>query len=628
LKNSKIAYYLLIILFQIPGLLNGQVSVTSSPASFKVDVVEQLSFIELQQPEKSSESSISETVLPLLAGSTIVLDEKTQHLGHWDIVKNDPLIWRIGLSIPGASGLNVYFRNLELKEGDKLFIYNANKTKVLGAFTQQNNAVHFGVGFLSGDSIIIEFNTQSQKKCLPFIITEIGIANKLYGTESRDFGDAGKCEVLVNCEEGENWQYEKDGVARVLVKEGTKLFWCTGSLVNNTNNDGTPYFLTANHCGINANTYDYGAWIFYFNYEANNCDMPLYEPDDSHNLIGAELLAHSHYDVDLAADFKLLILTEDIPDDFRVFYNGWDRSGVLSSSGVTIHHPQGDLKMISTYEEPIVSVDYYNTEPNEDGRYWKANWSETANGHGVTEGGSSGCPLFNSGAYLIGTLTGGDASCSFPIGPDYYGKLSYAWESEGSDSSRQLKYWLDPTNSGVLSLKGTNLDSTNVFANFSSDVTEVSIGERIQFFNHSIGNITAYEWNFEGGDPSYSEDENPSVIRYDTFGVYSVKLIASSSNGADSLIREDYIKVLLGLSPNPSNNGIYKLSFGKDIPDDIHVEVFDFSGRQISPVFLKKKNDGFYINLSTHPAGMYLIYIRTESSQQVLKAMYTKYLEQ
>jgi len=329
-------------------------------------------------------------------------------------------------------------------------------------------------------------------------------------------------------------------------------------------------------------------------------------------------------DVDIAADFKLLMLTEEIPDDFSVFYNGWDRSGVVSPSGVTIHHPQGDIKMISTYEEPIVSVDYYNTEPNEDGRYWKVNWSETANGHGVTEGGSSGSPLFNSESYLVGTLTGGDASCSFPNGPDYYGKFSYAWESEGSDSIRQLKYWLDPTNSGVLSLKGTNLDSTNVIANFSSDVTEVSIREQIQFFNHSIGNITAYEWNFEGGDPSYSEDENPSAIRYDTFGTYNVKLIASSSNGADSLIREDYIRVLPGLSPNPSNKGIYKLSFGKDVPEDINVEIFDFSGRQISPVFLKKKNDGFYINLSTHAAGMYLIYIRTESSQQLLKAMYTK----
>ena len=184
-------------MFVIPGLLNGQVSVTSSPATFKADAVEQLSFIELQQPEKTSESNTSEIVLPLSAGNTIVLDEKTQHLGRWDVVKNGSLIWRIGFNIPGATGLNVYFRNLELKEGDKLFIYNANKTKVLGAFTQQNNTVHFGVGFLIGDSIIVEFNTQNKDSALPFMITEIGIANESIIFGNRDFGGSGGCEVLV-----------------------------------------------------------------------------------------------------------------------------------------------------------------------------------------------------------------------------------------------------------------------------------------------------------------------------------------------------------------------------------------------------------------------------------------------
>ncbi len=179
----------------------------------------------------------------------------------------------------------------------------------------------------------------------------------------------------------------------------------------------------------------------------------------------------------------------------------------------------------------------------------------------------------------------------------------------------------------MLSLKGTNLDSTNVNANFSSDVTEVSIGERIQFFNQSIGNITAYEWNFEGGNPSYSEDENPSTILYDTFGTYSVKLIVRSSNGADSLIRENYVKVLPDLSPNPSLDGIYKLSFGKEAPDNVEVEVYDMNGRQISPVFLRKKNDGLYINLSTHASGIYLIYLKTDDSQQILKALYSKISE-
>ena len=34
-------------------------------------------------------------------------------------------------------------------------------------------------------------------------------------------------------------------------------------------------------------------------------------------------------------------------------------------------------------------------------------WVSNANGWGVTEGGSSGSPLFNSNGLQIGTLTGG-----------------------------------------------------------------------------------------------------------------------------------------------------------------------------------------------------------------------------
>ncbi|HBE10899.1 MAG TPA: lysyl endopeptidase precursor, partial [Flavobacteriales bacterium] len=35
---------------------------------------------------------------------------------------------------------------------------------------------------------------------------------------------------------------------------------------NNTANDGTPYFLTANHCLGNPNT-----WTYYFNHESSTC---------------------------------------------------------------------------------------------------------------------------------------------------------------------------------------------------------------------------------------------------------------------------------------------------------------------------------------------------------------------
>lgn len=600
----------------------GQTVTQFEPASFTANSLQTLHRIMLKIPEMPKEEQPKNEVLPLSAGQTILLDASVQGAGIWDKTAEGAYIYRIGFEVTGAEGINVYFRKMELKKGDRIFIYSGDMTQVLGPFNPNDNASQFAIRFLRGSQLIIELNTEKKYDTLPFIIAEIGVTTTLPNRTGRDYGDSGSCEVAVNCSEGENWRFQKDGVARVLVKEGTRLFWCTGTLVNNTRNDGTPYLITANHCGKNATTYDYGGWIFDFNYEVEGCEMPLYEPDFDNGMIGAQLMAHSEFDVDRASDFKLLLLNEEIPDNFRVFYNGWDRSGNGSPSGVTIHHPQGDVSMISTYDEPLVSVNYYNPEPNDDGRYWKVSWKETEHGHGVTEGGSSGCPLFSAEGYLIGSLTGGNASCSQPDEPDYYGKLSYAWASEGADSTRQLQYWLDPENTGVLSLKGTNLDTTKITANFSSDVTEVSVGERVQFYNHSVGNITEYIWQFDGGEPDFAEGENPPSIQYNTFGTYRVKLIAGSNLLTDSIIRNNYIKVLPTLSPNPSLDGKFKLSFGRETPNFIEVEVYDLTGRKVSPVFLSYKDDGIYIDIRTHARGIYLIYLKTEDRQQVIKASY------
>ncbi len=622
MKNNKITYYLFLFLWIIPVLLLSQEDKVLVPVSLTEKSLMPVFPITLVLPVLPDSPKENGDVLPLVAGRTIIIDEELQDQGIWDRTGNGIYIYRISFHVADAAGMNAYFHNLKLDANDQLFIYNGEYSQVLGPFSKSDNSIQFAVGFLKGSHLNIELNSELKYHQLPFVIGEIGVSSTFQSLGDRDYGDSGSCEVPVNCTEGQDWQFEKDGVARVLVKEGTKLFWCTGSLLNNTKNDGTPYFLTANHCGKNATTYDYGGWIFYFNYEVEGCETPIFEPDFGNNLIGAQLLAHSKLDVDMASDFKLLLLNEEIPDDFRVYYNGWDHSGSISTSGVTIHHPQGDVKMISTYDEPLVSVDYYNPTPNDEGRFWMVTWSGTENGHGVTEGGSSGCPIFSSDGYLLGALTGGDASCSRPNEPDYYGKFSYAWDAEGDDSTSQLKYWLDPENTGVISLKGTNLDSTNVNANFSSDVTEVSIGEKVQFYNYSSGNIVGYKWQFEGGDPSYSESETPPNIQYKSFGSYRVKLVVSSTFGADSIIREDYIRVLPTLSPNPSHTGIYKLSFGKETPENIIVDVYDLTGRKISPVFLKYKSDGLYINLSTHAKGMYIILIKTGDRAQIIKATY------
>jgi hypothetical protein len=223
--------------------------------------------------------------------------------------------------------------------------------------------------------------------------------------------------------------------------------------VNNTNNDCTPYFLTADHCGYEASTSDLNYWVFYFNYEATSCSgtSPQYS---NHTVTGCTLVACDTYgSTNTGSDFYLVKFKNNVPTSYNPYYNGWSRSTNVSNSGVGIHHPNGDIKKISTYQNTLSSG--YTT-------HWSVSWVATANGHGVTEGGSSGSPLFNSNGRIIGTLTGGSSDCDATDQADYYGKFSYHWASNGSTSNKQLKPWLDPINSNPTEINGRGACGTDI----------------------------------------------------------------------------------------------------------------------------------------------------------------------
>jgi PKD repeat protein len=247
-------------------------------------------------------------------------------------------------------------------------------------------------------------------------------------------------------------------------------------------------------------------------------------------------------------------------------------------------------------------------------------WSETESGHGVTEGGSSGSPLFDPSGFIVGHLSGGRASCIQNELPDYYGKFSYSWASNGSDSSRQLKPWLDPINSGVQWLKGSDFDSTYVSADFTSNTTQVRVGQSVEYYNRSDGNITSYEWRFQGGEPSTSEAANPPTIRYNSSGKFDVGLYVQSPDGNDSLVKKEYIHVLPILSPNPSA-GDFRVMFGENVPDKIDISVTDAVGKVAD--YNLKPSDGksVTIDLSNNRSGLYLIRITTNGTTEILKAV-------
>lgn len=103
----------------------------------------------------------------------------------------------------------------------------------------------------------------------------------------------------------------------------------------------------------------------------------------------------------------------------------------------------------------------------------------------------------------------------------------------------------------ILIIYGCSSDDSEVFPNiiveFSSDSQNIFEDETINFTDLSTGAPTNWQWTFEGGIPSTSNEQNPSVL-YEVEGVYRVTLVTSNGGNAESITKESYITVLDNLS--------------------------------------------------------------------------------
>lgn len=65
----------------------------------------------------------------------------------------------------------------------------------------------------------------------------------------------------------------------------------------------------------------------------------------------------------------------------------------------------------------------------------------------------------------------------------------------------------------------------------------------VDFFDASNNNPTSWEWEFPGGNPASSSDQNPSQVCYNNPGIYDVLLITANAYGSDTLVLTNYITV-------------------------------------------------------------------------------------
>ena len=80
---------------------------------------------------------------------------------------------------------------------------------------------------------------------------------------------------------------------------------------------------------------------------------------------------------------------------------------------------------------------------------------------------------------------------------------------------------------------------------FSASATEVALGSNVQFTDESWGNnIVSWCWNFEGGQPSTSSVQNPT-IKYNEIGKYNVTLTVTNADGdRETITKKNYITVM------------------------------------------------------------------------------------
>ncbi len=417
----------------------------------------------------ANEANAANKVGPYMFGYEHAVNYDLNNSGVWETLANGDRIWRIRIASPGALSLNFVFSDFRLPEGAHIHIYNADKSMVLGAYTAANNNENdmLGTDLIKGDDATIEYYvpaSASNMGRLHMTMVVHGYNDIMGWYTEKGLNDSGGCNMDAICPDGDDWRAEIRSVARIVNGGGV----CTGTLLNDVPQSGTPYFLTANHCGPQS----MGSYVFQFHYDSPTCGSQTSSNStapsaaDIKSINGSVLRARN-----ADSDFGLVELNSTPPASYNVYYAGWNNSGNTPQTAVGIHHPSGDVKKLAFDDDPLQSAAGLSSVANSEWRIeaWERNTT--------TEGGSSGSGLWDENHLIIGQLHGGQASCSNSIN-DYYGKFSMSWDGNGSNSaSERLHDWLDPQGTGATTMPGwdPNQPAVDYDAGITNNVTSATL---------------------------------------------------------------------------------------------------------------------------------------------------------
>jgi hypothetical protein len=337
--------------------------------------------------------------------------------GNWFDLAGGARLWAADIVSPGAVGLRLHFKSLQLPAGAELAVYapaDPSQGVARNGYSRfaPDRKVDFHEGpaaassdlwtrTFPGERVRVEYLAPAgASRELPFRIDSLQHAYidpvDLSARSLVNDKAAGSCENDVTCHP--EWADVARAVSRVSFVENGGGFLCSGQLLNDNVQDFTPYYLTANHCISTPSAA--ASTEFFWLYQTSTCNGNPPSVSSVPTSSGATLLSTSP-----SSDYTLLMINGGLPDS--LFWAGWTGKTVPDGTDSTaIHHPAGDYKRISFGFKDQSAICNQDAGTNAI-KLVRIAWTD-----GVTEGGSSGSGIFTSDTQqLFGQLFFGPSFC-------------------------------------------------------------------------------------------------------------------------------------------------------------------------------------------------------------------------
>ena len=488
---------------------------------------------------------------PLRFAEAVAVNISPQSHGTWVEVEGQAE-WKFTVEAPGARNVNLGFSRFVLPKSASLELRAGGQLRVR-PFTANDNEEHgeLWTPVVAGEELELVLKvSQAERAKLQLQLTSVnrGFRDVSFAAGYRKIGNEaplGDCHIDVVCSAGQSGvgpaidaYREQIRSAGVFTLGGVDT--CSGAAINNTRNDGTPYYLTADHCGVR--TGNASSMVVFWNHENQSCRTPGTgangeNGDGPITDFNTGAIFRSTY---ANSDMTLVELDDPLDPDHEVFLAGWSRTGTPSMA-VGIHFPSTSEKRISFDFDALRSTGDSSSTPNANGTHWMViDWN-----HGSTEGGSSGSPLFDQNQRIVGQLTGGDAACGNDDA-DWYGKLVMGWTGGGTSATR-LSDWLDPDGTGTLTLDGIGGSMTRV-AIGDARVSEGDAGTTTMDFRVALSEDAT-----ERIDLSYSTQDGTATAGSDFVAATNVPLSFAVGQ------RSKMVSVTINGDEDPEENETFEL---------------------------------------------------------------------